>query len=122
MNSFTYNKYSDLDKCFDLDYIIFTDSLRSEPRRHEAKRDFFSFKKGDKNPFYEILFSGDGATQLGLLKAVISTNLKHLDGTVNFFNGSTLVRSEVCDLCHHIGMDVTIIHKRVNADHNSCSA
>ena len=75
--------------------VIIADSLRSGPRRHKPRRDFFSFKKGDKSPLYEIAFSDDGETQLRLLKAVISTNLKHLDGRVDFFNGSTVIKSQV---------------------------
>ena len=74
---------------------MLADSLRTRRRNIKAIPNFMSFQKNDDKPHYEIIFGGDGITQLKFLEAEITTRLDNSRVVIAFFNGNDSFQDKV---------------------------
>ena len=77
-------------RCF-----VLPESLRTRRRNIKAIPNFMSFQKNDDKPHYEIIFGGDGTTQLKFLEAEITTRLDNSRVEIAFFNGNDSFQDKV---------------------------
>ena len=77
-------------------YFASVDSLRTQRRNINGVTNFASFKKGDENPTFEIIFHDGEIIRLHFLRVDFTTKLEGtIKGTVNLYKGDDVILSEV---------------------------